>query len=180
MEKDKILDAAHKETVNSVDKNSSPACPAPFNRLLICLLLTIHCSLLSGCAVPKIVILDDPLSPEEHINLGVTYEKKGEIDNALKEYRLASKKHPLAYLYMGNIYFQKNDFDEAESAYRKAIKKDSQNADAHNNLAWLYYTKKENLNEAEELVLKAIELNPSKKEIYQDTFEKIRELKGQK
>ena len=131
-------------------------------------------SLLTSCSLPRIIILDDPLSPEEHINLGVAYERKGEIDNALKEYRLASKKHPLAYLYMGNIYFQKNDFDEAESAYRKAIKKDSQNADAHNNLAWLYYTKKENLNEAEELALKAIELNPSKKEIYQDTLAKIR------
>ncbi len=159
-------------------KNSSPACPAPFSRLLICLLFTIHYSLLSGCAMPKIVILDDPLSPEEHINLGVAYEKKGEIDNALKEYRLASKKLPLAYLYMGNIYFQKNDFDEAESAYKKAIKKDSQNADAHNNLAWLYYTKKENLKEAEELALKAIELNPAKKDLYQDTLDKIRGVKS--
>ena len=133
---------------------------------------------LSSCSLPRIVILDDPLSPEEHVNLGVAYEKQGEIDNALREYRLASKKHPLAYLYMGNIYFQKNDFDEAESAYRKAIKKDSQNADAHNNLAWLYYTKKENLDEAEELALKAIELNPSKKEIYQDTLVKIRGVKS--
>ena len=97
---------------------------------------------LSSCSLPRIVILDDPLSPEEHVNLGVAYEKQGEIDNALREYRLASKKHPLAYLYMGNIYFQKNDFDEAESAYKKAIKKDSQNVDAHNNLAWLYYTKR--------------------------------------
>ncbi|MBU4321122.1 MAG: tetratricopeptide repeat protein, partial [Nitrospinae bacterium] len=123
-------------------------------------------------------ILDDPLSPEEHINLGVAYEKQGDIDNALKEYRLASKKLPLAYLYMGNIYFQKNDLDEAESAYKKAIKKAPDNSDAYNNLAWLYYTKKENLNEAEYLALKAIELNPSKKEIYQDTLNKIRGAKG--
>ncbi|MDP2276914.1 MAG: tetratricopeptide repeat protein, partial [Nitrospirota bacterium] len=148
--------------------------------LIACSLLTFNFSLLTSCAFPKIIILDDPLSPEEHINLGVAYEKKGEIDNALKEYKLASKKLPLAYRYIGDIYFQKNDFDEAESAYKKAIKKAPDNSDAYNNLAWLYYTKKENLNEAEELALKAIELNPSKKEIYQDTLEKIRELKGQK
>jgi tetratricopeptide (TPR) repeat protein len=129
---------------------------------------------LSGCSLPRIVILDDPLSPEEHINLGVAYEKKGEIDNALKEYKLASKKLPLAYLYIGNIYFQKNDFAGAESAYKKAIKKAPENSDAYNNLAWLYYTKKENLDEAESLALKAIEINPSKKEIYQDTLNKIR------
>ncbi len=161
-------------------KNSSPACLMPFGRLFIYLLFTIHYSLLTGCAMPKIVILDDPLSLEERMNLGVVYEKKGEFDNALKEYKLASKKLPLAYLYMGNIYFQKNEFDEAESAYKKAIKKNPDNSDAYNNLAWLYYTKKGNLNEAEELVLKAIELNPSKKDIYQDTLGKIRELRGQK
>jgi len=55
--------------------------------------------------------------------------------------------------------------------------KDKQNADACNNLAWLYYTKRENLDEAESLAMKAMELNPSKENIYGDTLEKIRELK---
>ena len=169
MGKDKILDAANQKKVKSLELRV---------KSFKIVFFLIAFSLLTSCSLPRIIILDDPLSPEEHINLGVAYEKQGEIDNALKEYRLASKKLPLAYLYMGNIYFQKNDFDEAESAYKKAIKKDSQNADAHNNLAWLYYTKKENLNEAEELALKAIELNPSKKEIYQDTLVKIRGAKG--
>lgn len=171
MGKDKVLDAVYQKKVKSLELRV---------KSFKIVFFLIAFSLLTSCSLPRIIILDDPLSPEEHINLGVAYERKGEIDNALKEYRLASKKLPLAYLYMGNICFQKNDFDEAESAYRKAIKKDSQNADAHNNLAWLYYTKKENLNEAEELALKAIEINPSKKEIYQDTLAKIRELKGQK
>jgi len=132
----------------------------------------------SGCSIPRIVILDDPLTPEEHINLGVAYEKNGELDDALKEYKLASKSLPLAYLYIGNVYYQKKDFDEAESAYQKAIDKDPLNADAHNNLAWLYYTKKEKLDEAEALALKAIELNPAKKDLYQDTLDKIRSAKG--
>lgn len=130
-----------------------------------------------GCASPRIIVLNDPLSPEEHLNLGVTYEKKGELDNALKEYREALRKLPLAYLYMGNIYFQKNEYDEAESCYKKAIKKDPRNADAYNNLAWLYFIKREKLDKAERLTLKAIELNPSKKEIYMDTLEKIKGLR---
>lgn len=130
--------------------------------------------------MPRIIVLDDPLSPEEHINLGVAYEKKGELDDALKEYKEASKKLPSAYLYIGNIYFQKNEFDEAESNYKKAIRKDPGNADAYNNLAWLYYTKKENLDRAEELVLKAIELDPKKKDVYYDTLEKIKGVKGVK
>jgi len=123
-------------------------------------------------------VLDDPLTPEEHLNLGVTYEMNGEFDNALKEYHTASEKLPVAYLYIGNIYFQKADLDEAESYYKKTVKKDPENADAYNNLAWLYYTKKENLDEAERLVVKAIELNPSKSDIYEDTLKKIRELKA--
>ena len=141
----------------------------------LCLMLLAF--FLCACATPRIIVLDDPLIPEEHLNLGVTYEKQGDFDNALKEYKEASKKLPLAYLYMGNVYFQKKEYEEAEIHYKKAIKKDPENADAYNNLAWLYYTKRERLDEAEKLALKAIELNPSKKEIYEDTVEKIRGLR---
>lgn len=129
--------------------------------------------IVSACALPRIVVLDDPLSPEERLNLGVTYERKGELENALKEYETASRKLPLAYLYMGNIYFMKHDYEQAEKYYKKAIMKGPAIADSYNNLAWLYYVKREHLDEAERLALKAIEMNPSKKDIYQDTLEKI-------
>lgn len=130
-----------------------------------------------SCSLPKIIIKKDPLTPEEHLNLGVAYEKKGELDHAIAEYRLAAKKLPLAYLYLCNAYFQKNEWVEAEKCYKKVVEKDPKNADAHNNLAWLYYIKHENLDLAEALVLEAIELNPSKGDVYKDTLEKIRELK---
>ena len=130
-----------------------------------------------GCSLPRITILKDPLTPEEHLNLGVAYEKKGELDQAIAEYRLAAKKLPLAYLYLGNAYFQKKEWVKAERCYKKAIDKNPKNADAHNNLAWLYYLRHVNLDLAERLALKAIELDPSKENIYKDTLEKIRELK---
>jgi Tfp pilus assembly protein PilF len=130
-----------------------------------------------SCSLPRIIILKDPLTPEEHLNLGVAYEKKGDLDHAIAEYKIAAKKLPLAYLYIGNAYFQKKEWVEAERSYEKVIEKDPKNADAHNNLAWLYYTKHENLDLAESLALKAIELNPSKGDIYKDTLERIRELK---
>lgn len=135
----------------------------------------ILCSfLLLSCSMPRFIILDDPLSPEEHINLGVAYEKKGEFEAAIKEYEAAAKKNPLAYLYLGNVYFEMKDYERAEERYKKAIEEDPKNADAYNNLAWLYYTTGKNLEEAERLVLKAIELNPSKS-IYEDTLQRIRE-----
>ena len=130
---------------------------------------------LSSCSLPRIIFLDDPLSPQEHLNLGVTYEKKGDLDNAMREYEKASGKLPLAYLYMGNIYFQKREYDDAEKYYRKTIKKCPENADAYNNLAWLYFTENENLDEAERLAHIAIKLDPSKKENYSDTLRKIQE-----
>ena len=128
--------------------------------------------------MPRIMIYDDPLSSEEHLKLGMAYEKDGELENAIKEYKAAARRLPVAYLYLGNAHFQKNELDQAEKFYKKAIKMQSQHADAYNNLAWLYYIKKENLDEAEYLALRAIELNPSKKDHYKDTLEKVRELKG--
>jgi tetratricopeptide (TPR) repeat protein len=132
---------------------------------------------LFSCSLPRIIVLDDPLTAEEHLNLGVAYEKKGEFDSAVKEYELAAKKLPVAYLYLGNAYFHKNKLDKAEAHYKRAIEKEDSNADAYNNLAWLYYKKRENLDQAESLALKAMELNPSKNDIYRDTLDKIRELK---
>ena len=133
--------------------------------------------LTSACSLPRVIIVKDPLTPEEHLNLGVTYEEQGEFDNAIKEYNLAAKRLPRAHLHMGNAYFQRREWKEAESYYRKAIREEPENADAYNNLAWLYYTKKENLDEAEKLAKKALELNPAKGDIYRDTMEKIRETK---
>lgn len=132
---------------------------------LIMLAMTLSCSL------PKIIVLQDPLTPEEHINLGVSYENKGELDAALKEYETASKKLPIAYLYIGNIYFQKNDFNNAENNFKKAIKK-TEDPMAYNNLAWLYYTMNKNLEEAEKLARKAVELSPQSQD-FTDTLNKV-------
>ena len=131
----------------------------------------------SGCSFPKIIILKDPLTPEEHLNLGVAYERRGELDQAIREYQLAAKKLPIAFFYLGNAYFLKNDWDQAEINFKKAIKKDAKNAAAHNNLAWLYYQRGKDLDQAEALAQKALELDPSKSSNYGDTLEKIREKK---
>lgn len=136
--------------------------------------LVIH---LHGCSLPKVIIIDDPLSPEEHVNLGLAYENNGDFDLAEKEYRIASEKFPAAYVYLGNLAFTRERLDSAESFYRKAMEADPGNADALNNLAWLYYSQMKNLDEAERLAMKALELAKSKRDIYRDTLEKIREIK---
>lgn len=149
------------------------------HNILLVIVIIFYIFLMS-CSFPRFLVLDDPLTPEEHLNLGVIYEKKGETENALKEYKAASKKIPVAYLYMGNVYFEKHNYEEAEYYYKKVIKKEPTNSDAYNNLAWMYFINNEKLDEAEKLVLKAIELNPSKRTVYLDTLDKIQESKRQK
>ena len=136
--------------------------------------------LLSGCTLPRIIIVKDLLTPEEHLNLGVAYEKSGEFDNAIKEYKLAAKKRPIAYLHLGNAHFQKDEWAVAEYYYKMAIEKEPKNADAYNNLAWLYYTQGENLDHAERLAIQAIDLNPSKESLYRDTLDKIRQKRNKR
>ncbi|HNT43438.1 MAG TPA: tetratricopeptide repeat protein [Syntrophorhabdaceae bacterium] len=128
---------------------------------------------LCSCSLPRILVLNDPLTPQEHINLGVTYERSGELDEALKEYEKASRTLPVAHLYMGNVFFQKKEFAKAEEHYREAIDRTG-DPGAYNNLAWLYYSTDKNLDEAEKLARKAVELAPDKKE-FKDTLQKIRE-----
>ena len=143
-------------------------------RYLIFILLIMF----AGCTMPRIMIYDDPLSPEEHLKLGMAYEKDEEFDNAIKEYKVAARRIPVAYLFLGNAYFLKNELDQAEKYYKKAIRKETHNADAHNNLAWLYYIKGKDLDKAENLALRAMELDPSKIDVYRDTLDKVRELRG--
>lgn len=157
MEKNRLLDITHK-TVGG-------------------LIVIIFAFFLSSCSLPRIVVIDDPLTPEEHINLGVIYEKKGQYDEAISEYKKASETLPVAYLYMGNASFLKGDFKGAAQAYRRAIREDSTNADAMNNLAWLYYKLGKNLDEAEALVKRAIEIRPERADAYRDTLMKIEEFR---
>jgi tetratricopeptide (TPR) repeat protein len=128
----------------------------------------------ASCAIPKIIILHDPLSPEEHINLGLAYEKKGETRSAITEYEKASKELPEAYLYLGNICYSKGAYAESEKYYREAIRKKPDLSDAYNNLAWLLYIRGMDSSEALSLARKAVELRPSNEQ-YVDTLQQIEE-----
>jgi Flp pilus assembly protein TadD len=99
--------------------------------------------------------VDDPLSKEEHLDLGLSYEKAGSLDLAEREYAAADPL-PLAILGLGNVCFQKGDHKRAEQAYRRVIRL-SGDPSAMNNLAFLLLLEGRDLEEASELAEKAVE-----------------------
>jgi Flp pilus assembly protein TadD len=130
-------------------------------------------TVLSACSLPKIVVLHDPLSADEHLRLGSIYESQGKTDFAREQYRLATrqnKKHAKAWMLYGDLSFRAGDAAEAERAYRKALDLDPKNGDLYNNLAWVGAQQGGDLQKARELVRKALELKPANRPYYLDTL----------
>lgn len=146
---------------------------------------------LSHCGhMPKIVILHDPLSAEEHIQLGLSYESQQKWDLALSEYKAALEKGKQTSLiegYIGNVYYEKKGYASAKRAYLSALEKNPENAAILNNLASLLLvhpgnnkeTRWENLKEAEVLVRKAIRIAPQKRPYFLDTLGQIYMARGE-
>jgi tetratricopeptide (TPR) repeat protein len=146
--------------------------PRRTNALLFLFLLS---SLLftHACALPKIVILNDPLSAEEHEKLGRIYESQGNEDLALLQYRAAVKKDSRrmpAWLLLGDLSCKRGDYEEGEAAYKKAFNLRPENGDIANNLAWTYLMQNKELSRAEGLIKKALTLTPDHKPYYLDTL----------
>jgi tetratricopeptide (TPR) repeat protein len=130
--------------------------------------------LIPRCTLPRVTVMEDPLSPEEHLKLGLAYEERGDYENAIKEYRDVGEKLPLSCLFLANIYFVKKNYRMAEEQYKIAIREMPENPRPYNNLAWLYKSEGTNLDEAEALARRAVELaSEEEKAAYLDTLEKI-------
>ena len=102
-------------------------------------LLILFSIFLFSCSVPTIVILENPLTSQEHVNLGYIYEKQGKLELAEKEYKKAikkDKKNWIAYYNLGNIHAKRENWEKAESFYRKAIEI-KRDPDVLNNLAYV-------------------------------------------
>ena len=129
--------------------------------------------LLSGCSLPKIIVLHDPLSVDEHVRLGGIYDAQGKIELARDQYQAAVRqdaKHGRAWALLGDASVRLKDYPGSVKAYKKALKLDPQNGDLHNNLAWVYVLQDDNLEEAHGLVAKALLLEPAHRPYSLDTL----------
>lgn len=94
----------------------------------------------SGCSrLPKLIVLEDPLSADEHVALGVAYEGKGELSLAAREYERALKKESGSFrarVNLGNVRLAEKRYDAARDEYGKALALRPGDPEATNNLAW--------------------------------------------
>ena len=106
----------------------------------------------AGCGrVPRIIVLTDPLTAEEHLALGVAYERNGEFDLAIREYEQALRKEKdffQARVNLGNARLAKKEYGKAEEEYRKALEVRPGDPEATNNLAWAAIFTGERMEEA--------------------------------
>ena len=114
--------------------------------LLLLLLLAGGCS-----RIPKIIVLEDPLTAAEHVELGVAYERKGELDLAKREYEralLKDRKFFRARLNLGNVFLAKKEYGKAREEYLHALELRPGDAESTNNLSWAAIFSGEGIDEA--------------------------------
>jgi Tfp pilus assembly protein PilF len=137
---------------------------------------------LSACAgMPRIVVLHDPLTAEEHTTLGGRYEAQGLNKHAAEEYRAALRKRPdevAALVGLGNLSYQQGKMKKAERFYRKALDLDPGHPAANNNLASVYLTQDKNLAEAERLARMALIQDSPHKAYFWETLADIHFRQG--
>lgn len=108
--------------------------------------------LAGGCSrIPRIIVLEDPLNAAEHVDLGVAYERKGELDLARREYEralLKDTKFHRARVNLGNVFLAKKEYRKAREEYLLALELRPGDAEATNNLSWTAIFSGEGIDEA--------------------------------
>lgn len=132
----------------------------------------------AGCSrIPRIIVLEDPLSAGEHLDLGVAYERKGELDLAAREYERALRKDARlvrARVNLGNVRLAQKKYDDARREYLRALEVSPGDLDAGNNLAWVAILSGEGIDAALARLESALAAAPSRPPAVLDTLGVLR------
>ena len=103
-----------------------------------------------------------------HVNLGTVYSRRGQLDEAIREYRESLRLNPyygLTHYNLGNALLQKGEVDEAIQHYQLAILLLPMYVDSYNNLG-LALRKKGRVDEAIRQFQQAVRLKPDDADIH--------------
>ena len=103
-----------------------------------------------------------------HVNLGTVYSRRGQLDEAIREYRESLRLNPyygLTHYNLGNALLQKGEVDEAIQHYQLAILLLPMSVDSYNNLG-LALRKKGRVDEAIRQFQQAVRLKPDDADIH--------------
>jgi Flp pilus assembly protein TadD len=129
---------------------------------------------LGSCS--HLVVLRDPLTANEHNDLGVAYESSGQSALAIREYRksLSIDSHQgNARINLGNAEAAEGRWRDAEKSYRRALLDAPGNADAQNNLAVALLRQGRNRDEARALAASAAAVGGERDSIYRATVAEV-------
>ena len=146
---------------------------------------------LAGCSSYRVVVQGvevdrlvesrtGPAAPEGvrreavfHNDLGVFLERDGDLEGALEQYRIARAKDrglTAAYINAGNVHVKLGELDQAAKLYREALEREPDNPRALNNLAWVMVMEDRDLEEAVELLERALAADPEHRYLYLDSL----------
>ena len=139
--------------------------------------------LLLCCAACGPHHLPDPLTPEEHLDLGKAYEARGETERAQGQYTAAAVTVPEGDFYLGNLAAATGQDAVALEYYRKAQPDMPDGPHLNNNLAWVLCrlgeknNDKKQLQEASALARKALAAAPPDlKPLCEDTLHRTQQV----
>lgn len=139
--------------------------------------------LLLCCAACGPHHLPDPLTPEEHLDLGKAYEARGETERAQGQYTAAAVTVPEGDFYLGNLAAATGQDAVALEYYRKAQPDMPDDPHLNNNLAWVLCrlgeknNDKKQLQEASALARKALAAAPPDlKPLCEDTLHRTQQV----
>ena len=142
--------------------------------LLLAGIATVSALALSGCA--HFVVLHDPLTANEHNDLGVAYEADGHTALAVKEYRKSVRldsHQSRGWVNLGNAQAAQGRWHAAEMSYRRALRDSATNADAMNNLAVALLRQGQRVETARALAVQAVAAGGERDSVYRETLQEV-------
>ena len=148
--------------------------PGFLQRNALLLLVSSVCFLAPACSgLPWPVTFHDPLTASEHVALGETYRNQGDHEAAAREFETAIQGDPEyvpAFIALGDLASESGAWDHAELNYRNALKLSPDHPVAANNLAMVYLSKGERLDETERLARQALKQKTNFRPYIQETL----------